>query len=434
MNLNLTSQLIEFLQTPFGIAIAAIAVAFLALTVFLWAVRNLLYICPPNEALIFSGRKHRLPDGTVRGFREIVGGRGWRVPFLEKVSKISLNVMEVPISIRNAYSKGGIPLIVEAVANVKISSERRVMGNAIERFLGRDAASITRVAKETLEGHLRGVLATLTPTEVNEDRLKFAAELSQESEGDLTKLGIELDTLKILHVSDEVQYLDSIGRAAIANVIMEAEIAESDAKRDAEQSEAANVGRASVATANADANIHRMQNELRKIQADLEAKVRSEEEITAAAAREARAKAEQELQKIRAELESIRLNAETVLPSEADQIAKSFIARGDAAEIRERGKAVAEATDLLTEAWRDAGENAMAIYLIQEIDNILETIATGVSKIKIDNLNVIDSGDGTTLAAFSGAFPRMVRVAFDAINETTGIDIPQEISGKAKKS
>lgn len=85
-----------------------------------------------------------------------------------------LNVMEIPIAIRNAYSKGGVPMNVDAIANVKISSEPARVGNAIERFLGRGNDEIGRVARETLEGHLRGVLATLTPEEVNEDRLKFA--------------------------------------------------------------------------------------------------------------------------------------------------------------------------------------------------------------------------------------------------------------------
>ncbi|MBA3725618.1 MAG: flotillin family protein [Armatimonadetes bacterium] len=195
----------------------------LGLLVLLAFIKNFLYICTPNQVLIFSGgQKHRLPDGSYRGFRVVFGGRGWRKPFFERVSRMSLNLMEVPIHIRGAYSKGGIPLIVEAIANIKISSDPVLIGNAIERFLGRDPEEIRRVAKETLEGHLRGVLAKLTPEEVNEDRLKFAAELSQESQDDLSKLGIQVDTLKIQHVSDDVKYLDSIGREAIANVVRDA--------------------------------------------------------------------------------------------------------------------------------------------------------------------------------------------------------------------
>ena len=84
-----------------------------------------------------------------------------RIPLLERVDRMSLLSIPIDLKVANAYSKGGIPLRVHAIANVKVSSDPRVVGNAIERFLGRDPAEIARVAKESLEGHLRGVLANL---------------------------------------------------------------------------------------------------------------------------------------------------------------------------------------------------------------------------------------------------------------------------------
>ena len=78
--------------------------------------------------------------------------------------------MLIEVAVQGAYSKGGIPLNVHGVANVKIAGEQPVLDNAIERFLGVDRARIMAIAKETLEGNLRGVLATLTPEEVNEDK------------------------------------------------------------------------------------------------------------------------------------------------------------------------------------------------------------------------------------------------------------------------
>lgn len=412
--------------------IGAAGGAFLVLII-LSIIKNFLYICPPNQVLIFSGgSRERMPDGSWRGFRPVFSGRAWRKPFVEKVSRMSLNIMEVPIHVRGAYSKGGIPLAVEAIANVKISSNLALIGNAIERFLDRDPEEIRRVAKETLEGHLRGVLAKLTPEEVNEDRLKFADELSRESEDDLSKLGIHLDTLKIQHVSDDVKYLDSIGREAIANVIRDAEIAESDAERDAEQAEAEAMGRAKVTEANVDAVVARLHNELRTVQADLEAQVRSEEERTVAAAREARAVAEQELQKVRSELEGIRLEADKVLPAEAARTANEYRAQGDAASIRERGKAVGQALDMLHSAWARAGENALSIYLIEDIENILRSAAEGVSKVKVEKLNIIDSGDADTLRAYVAAYPAMLSSILEAVAKTTGIDIPKALSGGAQ--
>lgn len=407
-----------------------ILVVFLVLVLCLKA---FLFICPPNEVMIFSGRSHRLPDGTRRKYAIIAGGRRFRIPLIERVDRMSLNVMEVPISIRNAYSRGGIPLNVDAVANIKISSNETIMANAIERFLSRDIGELRRVAKETLEGHVRGVLATLTPEEINEDRLAFAEALGRESEEDLNKLGLHVDTLKILHVTDEVHYLDSIGRSAIANVIREAEIAESEFKREAEQAIAENEGRANVTQANVEANIARMKNELRKIQADLESQVRSEEERTMAAAREARAKAEQELQKIRAQLASVQLQVDTVLPAEAQRQAREFQARGDAALIRERGVAVSQALDQLNKAWNEAGSSALQIALIEDLEKILAAASQGVTKVQIGEIHVIDSGQGKVLPNYIAGFPAMLDSVFDAVERTTGIDIPSSIAGKPKE-
>ncbi|HEY0868376.1 MAG TPA: SPFH domain-containing protein, partial [Fimbriimonas sp.] len=320
----------------------------------------------------------------------------------------------------------------DAIANVKISSDQLVIYNAIERFNRTEPNAIRRVAKETLEGHLRGVLARLTPEEVNEDRLRFAEELAVESEHDLVKLGIHLDTLKILHVSDDRHYLDSIGRGAIAQVVRNAEMAESDAERNAELAEATNQTRGSVAKATADTNIARMKNELRKIQAELEAQVKSEEERTLAAAREARAVAEHELQSIRTELEGIRLQADQVLPAEAHRVAQEFQARGQAAILRERGVAMAEALQLMNQAWSDAGDSALSIYVLEDLDKILAGAAKGVQKVKIGNLNMIDTGDGKLLPAYVSSYPAMLGSIFDAIAETTGIDIAKAIAPPEK--
>lgn len=397
-------------------------IAFLMLVLVVIAfIKAFIKICPPNEALIITG---------FGKMRPVIGRRAVVIPFLNRVDRMPLGLMEVPIGVRNGYSKGGIAMNIDAIANVKISSDSRVIGNAVERFLNRDVNEIRRVSKETLEGHLRGVIATLTPEQVNEDRLAFAEMLTSECEEDLMKLGLHLDTLKIQHVNDEVGYLDATGRKAIANIVRAAEIAESDARRDAEQVESQNAGRSNVRRANADAKIAQLRNELRKIQADLSSQVKSEEERTAAAAREARATAEQRLQQVRAELEGIRLQTDRVLPAEANRQAQEYKARGDAALIREKGRAVSDALLLLYEAWEKAGPNAKQIALITELEMILNTATEGVKKISIENLHVIDSGDGKTLSNYIGAYPRMLGEVFAAVNQTVGIDIPGAISGR----
>lgn len=408
-----------------AISAGAVLLGIFILVLFL---KGLLFICAPNEVLIVIGRKSRMDDGTVRGFRPYFSGRVFRIPIIESIARMGLNTMEVPIQIRGAYSKGGIPMNVDAIANIKISSDPNIIGNAIERFLGRDISEIRRVSKETLEGHLRGVLAKLTPEEVNEDRLKFAEELSRESEEDLVKLGLHVDTLKIQHVTDDVRYLSSIGREAIANVVKEAEMAESDWHRVAELAEASNQGRAKVAQANVEANVVRMRNDLRRQIADMDSQVKSEEERTLAAAKEARAVAEKALQQVRAELEGLRLQVERVLPAEAKQEAEQYAARGEAAIIRERGRAVAEALHLLHEAWNKAGASALQIALIEDIEKIMATAVAGVQRMKIQGVHVIDSGQGETLAKYAMGYPQMLEATFQALDRLTGLNVPEILS------
>lgn len=411
------------------------ALLFLALLIgFAILVKFFLRICPPNEVLVVSGSAGKDESGQSRGFRTVLGGRALTIPFFQSVSRMSLTTMEVPIGVRNAYSQGGIAMNVEAIANVKVSSDERVIGNAIERFLNRNTEEIRRVAKETLEGHLRGVVAKLTPEQVNEDRLTFADALAIETEQDLNKLGLHMDTLKILHVSDEVGYLDAIGRSAIATVVRGAQIAESDQKRLAERNASENVGRANTTKANVEAKIMTLENDLRRIKADLQSRIRSEEELTAAAAREARATAEQELQKLRGEVEALRLRCDKVLPADANRQAQEILARGRAAIIRERGRAVSTALGEVNEAWKEAGPHARQISITQNLESILAAAVEGVNKISVDSIRVIDNGDGEAMRNYIASYPKILSTIFTAVDDTVGIDIPGTLKGQGVKN
>jgi flotillin len=413
---------------------AGLLVVFLIVTV----LQHLLYVCPPNQILIFSGRTRRTRDGHTVGFRVVFGGRALRVPILEKIERMDMTTISVPMSVSGAYSKGsdstlGIPLSVHAVANIKVSSNPAIVGNAIERFLGQGRDEIARVAKETLEGHLRGVLAGMTPEEVNEDRLKFAHQLSEEAERDLEKLGLQVDTLKIQHVSDGRQYLESIGRTRIAEVVRAAEIAESDAERAAREAEAAATARAEVAHTRAHAAVLQKENELRQIKADLDAEARSEEERAIAAASAARAEAEKTLQEIRGTLEQLRLEAEVTIPAAAERKVKELEAAGKAASIAEDGRAQAAALDEVAQAWRDTGGKAMDMFVLQNLDEIFGRVADAARKIKVREVNLIDSGDGSTLPAYVSAYPATVATLMAELTRSLGVDIRGVITGNGQQ-
>lgn len=412
----------------FAVVMGSVAVLFGVLAL-IWIVKQFMFICRPNELLVFSGRKNRLEDGTMVGYRMISSatgkGRGFRVPFLEDVKRIDLSVMEVEVSCRNAFCRGGVRLNVDAIANVKISSEPRIVRNAIERFLGQDRHEVLEVAKNTLEGHLRAVVASLTPEEVNEDRLKFSERLSHEAETDLNKLGLHLDTFNIHSVSDiqGSSYLAEIGRKSIAEVLKTAEVFEADCERAATESEADAKSRSDVAREQAEQEIRTKKNNLDEEKAKLEASAKSAEEEAEAARETARARAELELQQVRSELEAKRLQAEVVVKAQAQTRAKEFQARAEAAPILERGKAMAGSLDMVRQAWAEAGEGAKPIFMIQQIDTILRQVVGQVQNIRVGSVDLIDKGDGSSLPAYVASYPATVNAILRELDQVTGIDV-----------
>ncbi len=401
-----------------------------SLLVVIVIIKNFMVIGRPNEVLVFSGRKQALQDGTVVGFRVIRGGRAFRIPLLEKVDSMDMTVMAIDIKIRGAYAKGNIPINVDAVANVKITNDDLLVHHAIERFLGRPREQLRSVAKETLEGTLRGVLALLTPEEVNHDRQKLADNLKSEVADDLGLMGLAVDTFKIQHVTDEVQYLDSISRIKIAEVLKEAEIAESHAKREADETVAEAGMRGQVALEQAQAKIVEESNDLARYKAELEAKARSEEETTVAAGLEARALAERDLQEIRGKLEALRLQADAVIPADKERAARELHAAGDAAIRTETGRAQAEALTALYGAWKMAGPEADRLFLIQQIDDIIGDVAKVTENLETEHVNLIDGGDGRTLARYVGAYPAVITEIFDRIRDTVGVDVVSILTEK----
>jgi flotillin len=395
-----------------------------------WFLNSFLCICKPNEVVIICGRKRRAKDGQEVGYRVLSGGRSIRIPIIETIKRMDVTTMPIRVEIRNAYSKGGTPINIQAIANVKISSNPDVVGNAIERFLDRDRSEIIRVAQETLEGNLRGVVATLTPEQVNEDRLQFAERIASGVSSDLMKLGLEIDTLKIQNVSDDVDYLNSLSRERIAQIIRDAEIAESNAISEAEQIEAECEEKAEVAKTQDRIIILEQENDLRKVKAKLEQQAKTEEEITIAAAKEKRAKVEQKLQAIRAELERLRLEADEVLPAQAQKQAQELRARGQASIFEENAKAAALVTEILSQVWQETGKDASEIFLIQQLETVLKEAVQIPGRLHLDNVNVIDNGNGKSVSTLVKVYPEIVGQFLESVKQTLGIDVVGTLTSK----
>jgi flotillin len=405
------------------VPVAGTALAVFGTVALIALLKTCLRICNPNEILIISGRQYKNARGQTVGYRVIFGGRTLAIPILEQVERMDMTTMPIPVEVTNAYAKGGTPLNIQAIANVKIANSPAVVGNAIERFLGRNQSEIRRVVRETLEGNLRGVVALLTPEQVNEDRLNFAERIAADVAKDLAKLGLQLDTLKIQSVTDDVDYLSSIGRRQIANIVRDAEIAEAETIGEADRIEADCQRQAEVAKTQALSVIQQKQNELRKLKADLERRAKSEEERTTAAAKEARARAEQQLQTVRAELERLRLEADEVLPAEAQKQAQELRARGEAAALAENAKAAALVNEMLSQVWAETGVDAAQVFLLQQVEMILQEAAAIPHRLHLHQVNVIDNGDGQALASLMNVYPEVVRQFLERVDQTLGIDV-----------
>jgi len=413
-------------------AILGILIA-LAVIVAIFVVKSLIIICPPNRvAIISGGRSNKVTaDGRKLGYRTVKGGRTLRIPLLEQVSWMDLNNIPLEVSVLNAYSKGAIPLNVQGIANVKVSSNDSLLANSVERFLNVPHQSIAQIAKETLEANLRGVLATLTPEEVNEDRLKFSQVLIEEADDDIKTLGLELDVLKIQNVTDEVGYLDAVGRRRTADVLKSARVTEAEKAAEAEQAEAEAQQRAQISRAQAERQIVEEQNLLRVRSAELDGVARASEEEARVSGEKAKAVAEQELELERIELERRRLQADVVLPAQADLEARQLQARADAAHIVEEGAAQVEVFERLTNQYKAAGADAHDIFVLNMLPDLISEIVSTVNGIDIDKMTVIDAGgDGQALPGIAKQLPASVIAIAEQIETATGVDIMGPLRAK----
>lgn len=402
------------------------------LTALIYTVRSLIVICQPNEMVVITGRKRVTADGRRAGYRLLHGGRTIRVPIIERVSRIDLGTLPIEVVVKNAYSRGGIPLIVHGIANVKISARDPIAHNAAERMLEKPFEEIMQIAKDTLEGNLRGVLATLTPEEVNEDRLKFAHRLIEEADEDMQRLGLELDTLKIQNVTDEVSYLDSIGRQQTAEILKKARVAEAQRSSEAEQTEAAARQAAKVAQIRADLAIVEENNRLRVRTAELEAEALAKERAAPVAGERAKVVAEQDLQQERIALEQRRLEADVLLPARAEREAMEQRAKGAAASISEDGRARVFVLDQMIKLYLGAGSEAERIFILNMLPEIIRELAQSVDGMQIDRLTVIDSGDrGSGVASTASQFPAAVIKLTEQIEAATGVNILSRLGAQA---
>jgi flotillin len=460
--MNVLTQLSSLMVT--GAILLGLIGLFAAMALF---ARNYIKV-PPSTVAIFYGRKHLLVDEkgnrTTVGFRVVRGGAALRVPVLEQVAYLSLNIISIPLKIQKAYTKEGVAVTVEAVANVKIGGDDVSLRGAAERFLGMTSEQIKGVIFQTLEGHLRAILGTLTVEEINADRQAFAQKMTDEAAVDLKKMGVNIDILTIQQISDEMGYLDALGKKRTAEVKRDAVVGEAQAQRDATIKSASADQEGKTKRYEADVAIAQALRDKESRQAEFDAavkakqaeaeqagplatavarqkvteqetkidQVRKQQEVLVQAQEAARR--EQELQATvvkpaEAERQAAILKAEgekqaTVIRAEATQKELEYEGAGEAAKIERIGRAeaakvlavgeaeaevikkklLAEAEGLQkkAEAWKNFNEAAVINMVVEKMPELAQAFATQLAG--IDKINIIEMGNG----ASSGGVNKMM--------------------------
>ena len=386
----------------------------------LWAfivlLRQLYYICQPSEVLIFAGLRRRTGSGQTVGYRTVRGGSALRIPVLEEVMRLDLSNMIIDLRVENAYSKGGIPLNVTGVANIKISGDEPGIHNAVERLIGKSQDDIRHIAKETLEGNLRGVMSSLTPEQLNEDKVTFARTLLEEAEDDLQRLGLVLDTLQIQNISDDVRYLDSIGRKQLVELKRDSRIAEAEAKsqsavKQAENQRITDLRRLdkdlAIATANAEKRTTDALTRRAALVAEVEASVGAEL---------ARAEAELPVQTERIKQVTEQLQADIVAPAESECQTMMAKAKGEAATIIEQGRSQAEGLRDLVESLKRSGDDAKRLFLLQKLEPLLTMLSDTVQPVEVEEVSLVgEKSGGSTLT---------IATLLKQLQQSTGLQLP----------
>lgn len=211
---------------------------------------------PPNMAMVVFGRRQRGTGG--RGYKVISGGAKVVIPVLESVEWMRLDVRTLDLIVNDIVTdvkRSGARINIKAVAQVKVSSDEATLNTAAENLLGKTDQAVNEIALKTLEGHVRGVCATLTVEEVNSDRDAIATKILGMAGNDLRNMGIEIRSFVIKEIEDAQGYLTALGVKRTEEVKRDARMGKANANREATIAEAQAAQQAEKANAEAEANV-----------------------------------------------------------------------------------------------------------------------------------------------------------------------------------
>lgn len=415
-----------------------------------------IYTVGPNEALIVSGGCCGSTKKTT-----IVGGWAWAWWLVTDVQRLSLEVMTLNPMCEHVETAQGVPLTVTGVAQCKIMKAEELLQTASEQFLGKTTKEVKMTVLQTLEGHLRAILGTLTVEEVYKDRDQFAALVREVAAPDVGRMGIEILSFTIKDVYDDVQYLASLGKAQTAAVKRDADIGVAQANRDAGIREAECEKSAMDIKYNTDTKIedNARMYKLQKANFDKETNTAKAEaqlayELQAAKIRqrirneeiqievvERRKMIEVEAQEV--QRKERELNSTVRLPAEAESYRVQTIAEGkrtqtvevakaegekikmlgaaEAYAIESVGKADAERMRMKAEVYKQYGEAAIMALVLEALPKIAAEVSAPLAK--TEEIVLLGGDDRMT-----SEVTRLVGQIPPAVQALTGVDLSKVLS------
>ena len=213
--------------------------------IFLFTVMARLYRkAGPHQALIVYG---------FRGTRIIKGHGTVIFPMVETYRELSLELMSFDVAPKqDLYTKQGVAVSVEAVAQIKVKSDPESIQTAAEQFLTKTDASRQDLIRLVMEGHLRGIIGQLTVEEIVKQPEMVGDRMRSTCAEELSKMGLEVVSFTIKEVRDQNDYIVNMGRPDVARIKRDADIAAAEAERDTSIRRAVASREAAVAKAQAD--------------------------------------------------------------------------------------------------------------------------------------------------------------------------------------
>lgn len=435
---------------------------------------------PPDMAYIISG-PHKKP-------RILVGKAGFRLPFIERLDKLSLGAIQIDVKTKSAVPTAEyINVNIDSTVAVRVGQTQEMIALAAQNFLNVDRKEIASKVNDLLEGNTREVVGTLKLTEMISDRKAFSEKIQENAVPDLARYGLELITFNVQNFRDDNNVITNLGIDNVAQISKNAAIAKSNAEREIEVAKAENAKQANDAKVTAaeeiakrDADLAIRQAELKrtvdtqKAQADAAKDIEAENQrklrdVAATDANIAKAERETALKQKQIELKEYELDAvvrkqadaekyAAEKKAEADLIRRQREAEAKAFEMKQQAEAEAFKAEQLAKAKKTqadadryaAEQQAAGILAVGEADaQAIEKKAEAQKKMgdasiiemtlqklpemmscaaapleKVDNITIYGDGGGTKLVSDVTTMTNQLMAALKA----NGIDIQQLIS------